>query len=438
MTIQYFKSVWGDIKNSPGWFGKLCLLALLNFIPVFGQIVTFAYLYGWAREISWGTHEPLPQKVFSNEDGKFWRRGWFVFVLVFVFALIPYVFLLLGNYLQVIGSPSMRGGVRVVSNPVLGVVGGLVVFVGYAGMLLMSVLGWIGSMRVSIYDRLSAGFQFGKIWKMLRHDTTGILKIFGMSLLFGLIFGIILSIIFSILLLVVMFVGVAGLMSAGYLPQSVQYMTDAQAANLFMQFLASAGIVGFLALLVGCFAALVSAVFIQMLTVRAMGYWTMQFEVAKWGVQDDPLPFEKGPAAVQSQQPPVYAAVPTQDQSQWQAQQNAQPQWQPSQETQPQWSSQGQAPGQPTPPQWQASQGQAPVQPAQPQWQPPQGAQPAQPQPAASQFNAPQQPVSGQPDAVQPPSSAQPDAQPSAPAQPDVQLPASEANPEGDNSELPQ
>ena len=28
--IQYFKSAWGDIKNSPGWFGKLCLLALIN------------------------------------------------------------------------------------------------------------------------------------------------------------------------------------------------------------------------------------------------------------------------------------------------------------------------------------------------------------------------------------------------------------------------
>ena len=38
--IQYFKSAWGDIKNSPGWFGKLCLLALINFIPIFGQIVT--------------------------------------------------------------------------------------------------------------------------------------------------------------------------------------------------------------------------------------------------------------------------------------------------------------------------------------------------------------------------------------------------------------
>ena len=32
MNIQYFKSAWGDIKNSPGWFGKLCLLALLNFM----------------------------------------------------------------------------------------------------------------------------------------------------------------------------------------------------------------------------------------------------------------------------------------------------------------------------------------------------------------------------------------------------------------------
>ena len=39
--IQYFKSAWGDIKNSPSWFGKICLLALINFIPIFGQIVAY-------------------------------------------------------------------------------------------------------------------------------------------------------------------------------------------------------------------------------------------------------------------------------------------------------------------------------------------------------------------------------------------------------------
>ena len=88
MQIRYYQTAWNDIKNSPGWFGKLCLLALLNFIPVFGQIVTYGYLYGWAREMAWGTHRPMPTSIFANDDGKFWRRGWFLCVIAFVFGLI--------------------------------------------------------------------------------------------------------------------------------------------------------------------------------------------------------------------------------------------------------------------------------------------------------------------------------------------------------------
>ena len=85
MQIKYFQTAWNDLENSPGWFGKMCLLALVNIIPVFGQIVTYGYLYGWAREIAWGAHQPLPSSIFANDDGKFWRRGWFLFVIAFVF-----------------------------------------------------------------------------------------------------------------------------------------------------------------------------------------------------------------------------------------------------------------------------------------------------------------------------------------------------------------
>ena len=341
MNIQYFKSAWGDIKNSPGWFGKLCLLALVNFIPIFGQIVTFAYLYGWAREIAWGTHEPLPRKLFANEDGKFWRRGWFVFVLTFVFAIIAQIIISLGNYCQVAGAAHVYAGVSHGSaNPVLGTLGFILVLVGFACALLLNVLAWIGNMRISIYDRLSAGFQFGKLWKMLRHDTTGILKIFGMNLLFQFILGILLAIIFTILMFIVIFAGVAGLMNAGYSPQSIQYMTDAQAMSMLVQFFMSAGLIGLLAILIGSFVALLSTVFVQMLVIRAMGYWTMQFEVPRWAGQDAPMPFESAagtPSQPQPQQPPVYAAQqPLQPQQQQPyAGEPAQPSYAPSQPQQP-------------------------------------------------------------------------------------------------------
>ncbi|MEG0620528.1 MAG: DUF4013 domain-containing protein [Raoultibacter sp.] len=90
MQAGYFKTAWEDIKNSPGWVGKVFLLALVMLIPIFGQIVLAGYLYGWARDKAWGVHSPLPAHVFGNVDGKLYSRGFFVFVLGLVCALVPF------------------------------------------------------------------------------------------------------------------------------------------------------------------------------------------------------------------------------------------------------------------------------------------------------------------------------------------------------------
>lgn len=300
MKIQYYKTAWGDIKNSPGWFGKLCLLALINFIPVFGQIVTGGYLYGWAREIAWGTRAPLGARIFNNDDGKFWRRGWFIFVLGFVFALLPMIITSIGSAMQSAGVVvAPNGAVHSTGNPVVAGFGTLIYFIGFLLTFFMMILRWIGSMRIAIYDRLSAGFQFGKLWKMLRHDTSGIMRIFGMYLLVGIILGIILSIIISILAFIVIFAGVSGLINAGYTANALQHMTQAQAVQLLWQFIASAGVVGFFAFVIGAYLTALSTLFIDMLVVRALGYWTMQFDVPNWHGQDDPMPFETMPKAQQ-------------------------------------------------------------------------------------------------------------------------------------------
>lgn len=291
-NIQYFKSAWGDIKNSPGWVGKLCLLALLNFIPVFGPIVAYGYLYGWAREIAWGTHEPMPTRIFANEDGKLYRRGWFVFVLVFVVGLVANIVMGIGESLQGAGFFGLAVGSRASASAVASAIGVLVYLVGLVGAIVLSVLAWIGSMRISIYDRLSAGFQLGKIWKMLRHDTNGILRIFGMNLLFGFIVGVVLSIVATVILLLVIFAGVAGLAASGYSFETMRYLSDAQALALVAQVFLSAGLLGIIGILVVSFLGFVGELFVMALVARAMGYWTMQFEVPKWRGQDDPMPFE--------------------------------------------------------------------------------------------------------------------------------------------------
>ena len=290
--IQYYKSAWGDIKNSPGWFGKLCLLALLNFIPIFGQIVTYGYLYGWAREIAWGTHEPMPARIFSNEDGKLYRRGWFILVLSIVVGIIAGIVMGIGQGMQGFGFFGIARGTRAIGSSLLSGLGLLVYLIGLAGGLFLGILAWIGDMRISIYDRLSAGFQIGKIWKMFRYDTGGIMRIFGMNLLFSFIIGVILFLVCTIFLFLVILAGVAGLAAKGYNVSSIQYMSDAQITGMTVQFFMSAGVVGVLGAIAVTFISLVAALFVMTLVARAMGYWTMQFDVPHWRGQDDPMPFE--------------------------------------------------------------------------------------------------------------------------------------------------
>ena len=187
-------------------------------------------------------------------------------------------------------------------------VGGLLSFVGFAGAVVLAVLAWIGSMRIAIYDRLSAGFQLGKIWKMLRFDTNGILKIFGMNLIVSLVLGVIVFFLAFMVMFIVVAAGVAGLVGAGYSVDSFQYMSDVQALRMFGQFVASAGVVGVLSILLLAFATMLASAYVDALIARALGYWTLQFDVPRWGGQDEPLPFERAAASAQAAAPVAPAA----------------------------------------------------------------------------------------------------------------------------------
>ena len=311
MQIKYYQTAWNDIKNSKGWFGKLCLLALVGLIPIFGQIVIFGYLYGWARDVAWGVHEPMPAKIFGNEDGKLYRRGWFIFVLVFVFSLVPAIISGVGSSMQQAGYYSALYDTSSKLEPTVAI-GGIIYLIGILAALFVSILAWIGSMRISIYDRLSAGFQLGSIWKMFRKDTGGIMRIFGMNLLVGLILGIILSIIITIMVVAFIFIIAAAMAGMGYTPESLQYMSDEQVTSFVLQLMGPAGLAGFLFLIVAVFLGNLASTFVEMLVARAMGYWTWQFDVPQWRGQNDPMPFEYAQAQpnVQAyqQQPAAYAA----------------------------------------------------------------------------------------------------------------------------------
>jgi len=284
MQQGYFGTAWNDIKNSPKWLSKMMVMALLFFIPIFGPIVVAGYLYGWARDIAWGVHSPMPAKIFGNEDGRLYSRGFFALVIAFVFMIVPSV-------LETIFSAVF--GFGVISSAINGDFGGAFLATGIFGFIFsllslaiyvaVTLFQWVGNMRMSIYGRLSAGFQINKIWAMIRHDFKGILKILGMVVLVT----VVVSIVFALIIGVVMVVILAVAAGAGVLNLQADHLTGSVVAW-------SVGLI-LLALLLSAIAYyvfMVITVFIETLFTRALGYWTRQFDVPNWRGQDDPMPFE--------------------------------------------------------------------------------------------------------------------------------------------------
>lgn len=262
----YFAASWGDIVNSPQWFSKFLKLSLLCFVPIFGIIVLLGYLFGWARDIAWNIHRPLPDKIFDNSDGNLYKRGVFVIVIAVVFLFVPACFSFFFNaFTGLFGLNS--------SHVVLGV-GTFVSFIALCAGLFLSFLMklfiYVGSIRCSLYATLSSGFQLNKNWSMIRYDLSGLVRILLMELAIGFVAVLVSLFIFS--------VGVSVTIS---LCQLIQ--------NSFLSM-----VVVFVGLIVFSLISFFIFVFKETLILRALGYWVRQFDVPQWGGQEDLLPFEKG------------------------------------------------------------------------------------------------------------------------------------------------
>lgn len=294
MQAGYFATAWADIKNSPGWFGKICLLALLMIIPIFGPIVAYGYAYGWARDIAWNIHAPMPQRIFGNEDGKLYSRGFFILVVTFIFSLIPLV-------IDMVYSLSVASSTRGFTW-YGGFAGTIVELIVFVLMLFSMFFYWVGSMRTSIYGRLSAGLQISKIWSMMRHDANGIARIFGMTLLVSLVIGLVIGAIFGLFLIFGILAGVASFapyasgIGSHHLDNSWMYSSSSNFdyGSFFAALAPFIGIIIVLVLVFG-YLCMVAEIFTLLLQARALGYWTRQFDVPQWRGQDDPMPFELNP-----------------------------------------------------------------------------------------------------------------------------------------------
>lgn len=317
MSGKYYRTSMNDIRSSEGWFGKICLLGLISFIPVFGQMTIYGYAYEWAHKAAWGLNDPMPKKIYGRPGSKMLRWGWFAIVIAFVFAIIPTIISSIGNTMSNAGAATTAYtmyGSRAVNpgNPALMGFGYIISLVGAVLTIVAYLFSWVGTIRMTIYDRLGTGLQFGTVWKMAKKDFGGLMRILGMAIIWWAIVSVIVSI---VVIIMVMVVGAATI-----LPLAAASQSSMASESAIISALVSAAAIALPFMIILCYFTFVVSALIQLLVSRAVGYWVRQFDVPAWGPKDEPLPFERQAAQQQTpyqypQQPVQQAAEPVQQQA---------------------------------------------------------------------------------------------------------------------------
>ena len=266
--FAYLKQAVADIVHTPKWLGILLLLAIVTCIPIFGAVVMYGFLLRWAREAAWRIETPMRSHVFDNSDSVLYAFGWRAFGLALLYALIPGVVtaaLMSGQMAAQIASGALGssafGGATIAATDVVLDLPGQIISLAVE-WLVMPVI-WVAMMRMALYRDGGAGLQVGKIFQMIGRDAGGLVPVW---------------LTYCVLNTALSFA------ASSISNWTYAALLDPSAAMLGMS----------LVMLVVTFALQVASTFLMMVTLRTVGRWTAQFEVAQWGPKEAPLPPKGG------------------------------------------------------------------------------------------------------------------------------------------------
>lgn|GEM_PF-2250889 len=301
----YLKRSWNSMTAEKGWIEQILILAVIQLIPVFGQIVALGWFYNWAKDAAWGVDSKLPKGGFFNE--KTLKTGVMAWGIIIIWSLVGNLaYSILSYPISAIGNLPIMGSF-------LSFLLDLAVFVALA---LWGFLAIVAAMRSAIYDSFSPVVQVKQAWMMFRHDWKGAVRVFLISLL----------VLIPLMAVTLIFAIIIAMSMGGSLVQLFMMAANGQSIDAASQSLAM-DIVGILPMLIIVslvlfYAMMVCDMITSGLTYRALGLWTAGFDVPRWRGQNDPLPF-------QTQQTPPPSAAPVQPYQAAPSQQPA-PQGQPA------------------------------------------------------------------------------------------------------------
>lgn len=278
---RFFGRAWASLASTRNVFGKLCLIALLQFVPVLGQMVTLGYFLGWVREAAWGMETPMPAHVLSGGDRTYWPRAAKAWVTTLLYGLIEGAFVCL-----LVGVWAFFGHMQtgIVDDIILGVL----VAVGLLGSIILLICYYVGLVRLAIYNRFGAAWQWGQSLRMAGRDFGGLLKLFFGTVGLNLLISVLAVAAAGVMVLAFLsptalstFVGGVAMLGGATDPEVVLGALVTVAAGL----LVASPLLAVLSFLLEIPYLVISAV-----CWRALGNWAAQFDVARWGAMGDPLP----------------------------------------------------------------------------------------------------------------------------------------------------
>lgn len=281
-NTHYLSRSWAMLTKDKGWFKPILLLALIPvvmIVPVVGWIAAavaaigqIGYQLEWARLTSWGVDSTIKQK--GVDVGGCLKAGWRGFVVSLGWAVL----------IAVIGW-LLRDVIFSFNESVSGFIG----FVWYVLTLFIYAAVIVAMVRATIYQSFGAGYQFNRIWDMVKHDFGGIARITGIMLL-GEVIEVLCGIIMAI---VVLSAYLPAILTTAYSASAYSsyssYSSNAEVARLVEQFMGIFQSIGPVIVLLLFVLGFIASLF-GLLATNAAGLYLRQFDVRAWGPSAAPLP----------------------------------------------------------------------------------------------------------------------------------------------------
>jgi hypothetical protein len=306
---RFMGRAWDSLALTRNIFGKFLLLCLLQIIPVVGQMIALGYFLGWLREAAWDMNTPIGAHVCGSGDPDFWGHGAKAWVINLLYCIIiafeVTVFTALVGFIAG-GNAFFANGdaasVSPIENDVLRtVLIVLVVVVCIVVTIILAVLDYMGLIRLAIYNKFGAAWQWGIQMKMAGRDFGGLVKIF-----FGMLgLSIVLSICSCIVATPAIISSLLPILSS--VMSTMNGFGGDNTAALVLQLFSILGAWSLVYFLISLLLE-IPVFILYAIGWRALGNWAAQLDVARWGSMYDPLPDREESAAPAPALRPGYAS----------------------------------------------------------------------------------------------------------------------------------